>query len=232
MQCRASNGTSLKMSSNDASKSDVDNLTELVELMIKHDRRVKQKPKKGTQPSVKVMRELPIISLAHTDPTSLRLKKELHDKRVAAATPVDDPLYVELANKYLGLLFYDYETDKRTYRIDSISYIQNEKNTNPPAWVATSVEVFRGADGDWAPASKNVVVDSQGGVVVKRKAYEEYALVELPDSENPLRRLWVDQHAAKHVGLLESTSNYGEEGWHQPKLKAGPIKRARKGKKS
>ena len=220
------------MSSNDASKSDVDNLTELVELMIKHDHRVKQKPKKGTQPSVKVMRELPIISLAHTDPTSLRLKKELHDKRVAAATPVDGPLHVELANKYLGLLFYDFETDKRTYRIDSISYIENEKNTNPPAWVANSVEVFRGADDDWAPASKNVVVDSQGGVVVKRKAYEEYALVELPDSENPLRRLWVDQHAAKHVGLLESTSNYGEEGWHQPKLKAGPMKRARKGKKS
>jgi hypothetical protein len=99
--------------------------------------------------------------------------------------------------------------------------------------VATSVEVFRGADGDWAPASKNVVVDSQGGVVVKLKAYEEYALVELPDSENLLRRPWVDQYVAKHVELLESTtSNYGEEGWHQPKIKAGPMKRTRKGKKS
>jgi hypothetical protein len=220
------------MNSNDASKSDIDNLTELVELMIKHDHRAKQKPKKCTRASVKVMRELPVISLAHTDPTSLRLKKELHDKRVAAATPVDDPLCVELANECLGLLFYDCETDKCTHRIDSISYIENEKNTNPPAWVATSVEFFRGADGDWAPASKNVVVDSQGGVVVKRKACEEHALVELPDSENPLRRPWVDQHVAKHVELLESTSNYGEEGWHQPKLKAGPLKRARKGKKS
>ena len=78
------------------------------------------------------------------------------------------------------------------------------------------------------------MVDSQGGVVVKRKACEECALVELPDSENPLRRPWVDQCVAKHVELLESASNYGEEGWHQhqPKLKAGPMKCARKGKKS
>ena len=232
VQYRASNGTSLKMGSNDPSKSDIDNLTELAELMIKHDRRVQQEPKEGARGSVKVMRELPVISPAHTDPTSLRLKKELHDKRVAAATPVDGPLYVELANKYLGLLFFDYETDKRTYRIDAISYIENEKSTNPPAWVATSVEVFRGADGKWAPASKNMVVDSHGGVEVKRKAYEEYALVELPELEDPLRRPWVDQYVAKHEELLQSTPNYGEEGWRQPKHKAGPIKRARKERKS
>ena len=222
------------MSSNDPLVTGFDNLKALVELMIKHDVKAKQKPKKGTKPTVKIVREVPTISIAHTDPASLRMKKELHDKRAEAATPVDDPSCVELAETHLGLLFYDFEEDKRTYRIDSISHIENEKNTNPPAWVATSVEVFRDVHGDWAPASANVVVDSEGGVAVKRKAYEEHALVELPDPENHVRRPWVDQHVAKHKELLLNVANYGKVGWQQqqPKPKAKPAKRARKGKKS
>jgi hypothetical protein len=45
---------------------------------------------------------------------------------------VDDALYVELDRKYVGLLFYDHEDAKATYRIDSVTYIDNKKKKGLP----------------------------------------------------------------------------------------------------
>ena len=74
-----------------------------------------------------------------------------------------------------GLLFYDHEDAKATYRIDSVTYIDNKKKKGlPPAWQAECVEVFRQPDGKWCPAKADVVVDTEGDTMVKPSAYQGY----------------------------------------------------------
>ena len=94
------------------------------------------------------------------DSLNYQNKQELLKSRTEAAMPVDDALYVELDEKYVGLLFYDHEDAKATYRIDSVTYVDNKKKKGlPPAWQAECVEVFRQPDGKWCPAKADVVVE-------------------------------------------------------------------------
>ena len=139
---------------------------------------------------------------------------------------MDDALYVELDEKYVGLLFYDHEDAKATYRIDSVTYVDNKKKKGlPPAWQAECVEVFRQPDGKWCPAKADVVVDTEGDTMVKPSAYQGYALVELFDHENPTRREWVDEYVDMHIELLSKEPLYGHKDWQKQKAARTKAKR-------
>ena len=110
----------------------------------------------------------------------------------AAATPVDDALLLQLTSKYKGRLFFDYERDKITYRIEDIKYVSNKKNINPPCWEAECIPVELTDDG-WFVLKECLVTDSNGMSAIKKKAYVGFGLVELiGEQESPSPMPWVD----------------------------------------
>jgi hypothetical protein len=113
---------------------------------------------KGAAPVVRLARSLYLMCTKCTLAQSTTLKKELQEKMAKAATPVDDEMPVQLAAKHTGRLFYDYEWDKITYRIEDIKYVANKRNINPPCWEAECIPVELTAEG-WSVPYKDLVYD-------------------------------------------------------------------------
>ena len=112
--------------------------------MVAHDLEVGQI---SAAPVVRLARSLHLICAKYTLAQSNTLKKELQEKMAKAATPVDDEMPVQLTAKHTGRLFYDYEWDKITYRIEDIKYVANKRNINPPCWEAECIPVELTAEG-------------------------------------------------------------------------------------
>jgi hypothetical protein len=97
-------------------------------------------------PVVRLARSLYLTCAEHALAHSANLKKELQEKMAKAATPVGDEVLVQLAAKYKGRLFYDYERDKITHRIEDIKHVANN-------WEAECIPVELTAEG-WSVPSK------------------------------------------------------------------------------
>ena len=204
------------MSSNSSDKTDLQHLTELVQLMIEHDLNSGQAQHQPAD-DLKLVRDLPLICPGHTNAKSVALKAELVRQREASAAPKDDPYLLRLESIYKGILFFDYEDAMATYRCDCISYIPNnqDQNLNPPAWEATCVEVIKRETGKWGPKPGDYVANENGKEVVKPRSYVGYTLAELFDPDNPTPRNWVDQYSARHAKLAAEDEQYGEAGWYK-----------------
>ncbi len=73
------------------------------------------------------MRALPSISSAYTNTKAVALKAELAQHICVLATPKDDPVYLQLHDKYLGGILYDNETraSHKLFRVVAIQYVQS-----------------------------------------------------------------------------------------------------------
>ena len=180
-------------------KDEIAYLQELTEKMVAHDLEVGQI---SAAPVVRLARSLHLMCAKYTLAQSTTLKKELQEKMAKAATPVDDEMLVQLAAKYTGRLFYDYERDKITYRIEDIKCVANKRNMNPPCWEAECIPVELTAEG-WSVPSKYLVHDSTGASAIKKKARVGFGLVELiGEAESPSPMPWVDLYISRHEDIV------------------------------
>ena len=106
-------------------------------------------------------------------------------------------MLVQLAVKHTGRLFYDYERDKITYRIEDI-----KRNKSPLCWEAECIPVELTAEGLSVP-SKCLVHDSTGASAIKKKACVGFGLVELVgEAESPSPMPWVDLYISRHEDIV------------------------------
>ena len=114
---------------------------------------------------------LPIVAVQ-------KLKDKFEAEVAELAAPVDDPVYVDLAGKYMGAILYDNETRAtwKLYRVTSIQFIRSYSSQRPSCWEATCEPVYRDAKtGHFVVPDDQRVADSK---VLKTTALQGYALAE------------------------------------------------------
>jgi hypothetical protein len=95
--------------------------------------------------------------------------------------PVDDPVYVNLAGKFMGAILYDYETRAtwKLYRVTAIQFAPSYSRHRPYCWEATCELVYRDAEtGQFLVPADQRVADSK---VLKTTALQGYTLAEYRD---------------------------------------------------
>ncbi len=110
---------------------------------------------------------------------------------------MDDPVYVDLAGKYMGAILYDFETRAtwKLYRVSAIQFIRSNASHRASCWEATCEPVYR--DGN----TRHFVVPAEQRVdrstVLKTTALQGYALAEYRDGmdKDPTFLPWVEQYA-------------------------------------
>ena len=104
-------------------------LNELVVLMIKED--IKQGRYSGAAAGAgssdkTLARQLPVISDEYTSAYSQKLKMEEREETAQLWDIDDDDDLVEITDKYVGEIFYDYDEDE-TYRVVDVQYDEKKK---------------------------------------------------------------------------------------------------------
>jgi hypothetical protein len=68
-------------------------------------------------------------------PTVKAMKAQFEAEVAELAAPVDDPVYVELAGKYMGAVLYDFETRAtwKLYRVTAIQFASYVFSSNSPS---------------------------------------------------------------------------------------------------
>ena len=185
-------------------RNDLDYLTRLLTLMVTADGELDVSS--GDDGIPKAHRSLPEISGGDTSALSVRLKAEFARKEAEYCKPVDDPLLLELTQKYVGKIFHDYELrPPKTYKVLSVQY-DNKGAAGTFYWEATCVQVVRGREGAWKPP-ENFVVDGNYNDV-KASCLEGYMLVDLANPSDPTWLPWVDKYIARHLEMeVEAHSN-------------------------
>ena len=141
-------GGKIRVSASSPHQSDEDYLTKLVAAMIAEDTiscGVNESMSNGsTQDYIRI---LPSISDDFTNPKAKVYKHEFAQHIAELATPVDDPIYIELHSKYHGAILYDNETRARQklFRIAGIQFVRSFAKNRPSCWEATCEPVFRDA---------------------------------------------------------------------------------------
>jgi hypothetical protein len=141
-------GGKIRLSSASTQQSDEDYLTKLVAAMIAEDTigcGVNESISTGaTQDYIRI---LPSICDDFTNPKVKVYKHEFAQHIAELATPVDDPIYMELHSKYHGAILYDNETRARQklFRIAGIQFVRSFAKNRPSCWEATCEPVFRDA---------------------------------------------------------------------------------------
>jgi hypothetical protein len=127
------------------------------------------------------------------------MKNQYEAEIALQAAPVDDPVYVELAGKYMGSILYDFEmrASWKLYRVCSIQFIRSYNSHRASCWEATCEPVYRDAEtGHFLVPSDQRVTDSK---VIKSTALQGYALAKYRDNglnEDPTHLPWVEQYIA------------------------------------
>jgi hypothetical protein len=124
------------------------------------------------------------------------LKHKFEAEVAELSAPVDDPVYVDLAGKYMGAILYDNETRAswKLYRVTSIQFIRSYSSQRPSCWEATCEPVYRDAkNGHFLVPDDQRVADLK---VLKTTTFQGYALAGYREGlDNPPTQLpWVQQY--------------------------------------
>jgi hypothetical protein len=151
------------------------------------------------------IRVLPTIAPGFTNPKSLAYKSEFASTVADLAQPQDDPVYLELHEKYIGAILFDNETraSHKLFRVASTQFVRSFSTNRPNCWEATCEPVFfcTGSGAFLVPQDKRV----EGSNVIIATALVGYALTEYPngmDSE-PAHLPWVDNYIAHYKNEVE-----------------------------
>jgi hypothetical protein len=94
------------------------------------------------------IRSLPTLSVEFYNPKAANLKAEFSQQIAALANPQDDPVYLELFEKYNQKILYDFETraTAKLFRIVSIQFVRSYTASRFSCWEATCEPVYRDAN--------------------------------------------------------------------------------------
>jgi hypothetical protein len=161
----------------------------------------------GSKASQDYIRALPSIACDYTNPKASAYKLEYSNVIAKLATPVDDPVYLDLHAKYSGAILFDYETraTHKLFRIAAIQFVRSFSSNRPSCWEATCEPGFRdSASGDFLVHAQHKVAGSE---VLQATALQGYALTEYPNGmdQEGVHLPWVDNYVA-HFKLLVQAS--------------------------
>ena len=109
-------------------KDELDYLTTLLKLMIAEDQDTLGMNSMALHTSsFEYIRFLPTILTQFANPKVKALKDKCEAEVAELSAPIDDPVYVNLAGKYIGAILYDNETRAswKLYRVTSIQFIRS-----------------------------------------------------------------------------------------------------------
>ncbi len=142
------------------------------------------------------IRLLPSISSSSTNPKAVALKAELTQHICILATPKDDPVYLQLRDKYVGCVLYDNETraSHKLFRVVAIQYVQSYTAGRLSCWEATCEPIYRDAATGKFVVPHELLVEGSG--VIHTNALMGYALAEYPNGgdEDPTFLPWLDHY--------------------------------------
>jgi hypothetical protein len=126
-----------------------------------------------------LVRRNPVLSLASTDPFSIKAKKQQEIATGLTATQVDDPWLVLLEEEYVGKLCFlnDVSLRRKLFRICKIGYWNS-------SWEATMEPVHVLPDGSTYVHAYDVIVMSTGQRLTKISALLGYVLAEYVDRDD------------------------------------------------
>ena len=189
-------------------------LKELLELMMVADSRRNPKAICNDPLLSGLVRNNPVLSLASTDPRSVKAKRQQDVAVGLTATQIDDPWLVMLDAEYVGKLCFlnDVSLRHKLYRICKIAY-WNSTRTRNACWEATMEPVQLSPDGKPFVHDDDVVIMSSGQRLTKANALLGYVLAEYVDGDDaePTRSDCVDKYVTdamqKHVAYTSKRTH-------------------------
>jgi hypothetical protein len=181
-------------------------MVRLIQAMIREDQDVIGVNSSRTNNSAaEFIRVLPSISSTATNPKAIALKAELTQHICILATPIDDPVYLQLQARYQGSILYDNETraSQKLFRVVAIQYVQSYTAGRFSCWEATCEPIYRDAAAGKFVVPPELLVEGSG--VVQKNALVGYALAEYPngsDSE-PTFLPWLDNYVNHFKNIIE-----------------------------
>jgi hypothetical protein len=178
--------------------------------------------------SEQFIRLLPTLSLEFYNPKAATLKAEFSEIIAALATPIDDPVYMELQAKYVSQILYDFETraSAKLYRVAAIQFVRSYSTSRFSCWEATCEPVFRDSTTGLFHVPAEVQVP--GSQVTLTHALQGYAVAEYQNGidADPTYLPWVDHYISYFkTSLLPKYSLEVEHSSQDlPSLKALPAK--------
>ena len=172
-------------------------LVKLIKAMITEDQDIVGfNDSRASTKGVDYIRVIPSISAAYTNPKALALKAEFSKEIFHLAAPIDDPVYLELVDKYKGSILYDNETraSQKLFRIVAVQYIQSYTAGRASCWEATCEPVYRDAATHKFLVPHDLMVE--GSSIIQTSALMGYALAEYPNGSEsaPSYLPWVQNY--------------------------------------
>ena len=160
--------------------------------------------------NIEYLRFLPTISKEFANPKVKAMKEILETAVSDLATPIDDPVYVDLSGKFLGAILFDFETRAtwKLYRVTAIQFIRSYSTTRASCWEATCEPVYRNAEnGQFLVPAEEYVPDSK---VIKATALQGYALAEYREGvdKDPTYLPWVEQYVTHFRDVIMPRYNF------------------------
>ena len=173
-------------------RGELEHLKEIVELMTDYDAGEGNVAASNEGADVEIVRSLPVISAAYTSAALTAMKVEQVRIETENAAPKDDPLLLELREKYIGeILLDDDVTPAQIYKVVDVTYGQL---SGPPYWEATCIPVQKGSDGSYFVPSEHILT-SAGVETFRPKSLWGCVLVSFAGGEAQ-RMPYVDEYIA------------------------------------
>ena len=201
-------GGKIRISAPTKDQSQEDYLMKLVQAMIEEDSTacgINNGPTSSATQNF--IRALPSIAEEYTNPLAIAYKMEYSRTIATLATPLDDPLLVELQEKYCGAILFDNETraSQKLYRIAAIQFVRSFSANRHSCWEATCEPVYRDSSSGLFVVPQEHKVN--GSNVLLATALQGYALTEYPDGMemDGVDLPWVDNYIAYFKNVIEIT---------------------------
>ena len=188
----------LRLTSQTKSVTEEAYLISLLKAMLNEDSQGLGLNENMPQKSQDFIRTLPTLSVEYSNPKAALLKAEFSQQIANLATPIDDPVYMQLQEKYLEKILYDCDTraTAKLFRVASIQFVRSYTSSRFSCWEATCEPVYRdAATGQFHVPSE---VQVPGSRVTVTHALQGYALAEYANGidEDPTYLPWVDNYIA------------------------------------
>ena len=205
-------------------------LKELLLLMVAVDK--KEGRKDVPLLKKKVIRSVPTIAPAYTNKVATALKTEQLEEATKAAAPKDDETLVELADRFVGKIWWDCDTEPyRTWKVVDIT-TSGPVNKAVQYINATCVEVVRGQCPNDFEIPARVVVGSGDDAIYDPDMQEDLVLVDLTkDPDSTVVQPYLDEYIEAHrqredaLGMAAEDFNCTGTGTATPATKTKGKKR-------
>ena len=137
----------LRLTCKDKSMTEEAYLQTLITAMIAEDADALGVNENNSKQKDEFIRTLPTLSEEFLNPKAANLKADFSQQIAALATPTDDPVYLELVEKYNQKILYDFETraTAKLFRVISIQFVRSYTASRFSCWEATCEPVYRDA---------------------------------------------------------------------------------------